>query len=214
MIHKISLDLTIHASTQMTIPSPEAFEFTKPFDIERVVLGREDSLKQIRTIGEQARLPIEVFVHGALCVSYSGQCLTSEMWGGRSANRWECAQACCLPYDLMVDGEVKPMGYITCLLCPKALAAIVLMSELIEAGVTSFKIEGQLKRPEYVANVVRRLHVGEEWKTLKAPISWGLWVQPETGKLVGCPACESLLQPKNYKTLDNPSQNTNHHRGN
>ncbi|WP_419885349.1 DUF3656 domain-containing U32 family peptidase [Paenibacillus sp. B-A-8] len=156
MIREISLDFPIHGSTQMTITSPEAVEFTKPFSLERVVLGRENNLKQIKTIGEQARLPMEVFVHGALCVSYSGQCLTSEMWGGRSANRGECAQACRLPYDLMVDGEVKPMGDVTYLLSPKDLAAIDLMPELIEAGVTSFKIEGRLKSPEYVANVVSK----------------------------------------------------------
>ncbi|OKP98381.1 U32 family peptidase [Paenibacillus sp. P46E] len=156
MIREISPDFPIHGSTQMTITSPEAVEFTKPWGLERVVLGRENNLKQIRTIGEQARLPMEVFVHGALCVSYSGQCLTSEMWGGRSANRGECAQACRLPYDLMVDGEIKPMGDVTYLLSPKDLAAIDLMPELIEAGVTSFKIEGRLKSPEYVANVVSK----------------------------------------------------------
>jgi len=154
LIRDISPDFPIHGSTQMTITSPEAVEFAKPFGLERVVLGRENNLKQIRTIGEQARLPMEVFVHGALCVSYSGQCLTSEMWGGRSANRGECAQACRLPYDLMVDGVQKPMGNIAYLLSPKDLAAIELVPELIEAGVTSFKIEGRLKSPEYVANVV------------------------------------------------------------
>ncbi|WP_106767215.1 U32 family peptidase [Paenibacillus faecalis] len=154
MIREISPDFPIHGSTQMTITSPEAVEFTKPFHMERVVLGRENNLKQIQKIGEQAKLPMEVFVHGALCVSYSGQCLTSEMWGGRSANRGECAQACRLPYDLIVDGEQKPMGDVAYLLSPKDLAAIDLMPELIEAGVTSFKIEGRLKSPEYVANVV------------------------------------------------------------
>lgn len=156
MIREISPDFPIHGSTQMTITSPEAVEFTKPWGMERVVLGRENNLKQIKTIGDQARLPMEVFVHGALCVSYSGQCLTSEMWGGRSANRGECAQACRLPYDLMVDGVVQPMGDVTYLLSPKDLAAIDLMPELIEAGVTSFKIEGRLKSPEYVANVVSK----------------------------------------------------------
>ncbi|CAG7656054.1 DUF3656 domain-containing protein [Paenibacillus allorhizosphaerae] len=154
LIREISPDFPIHGSTQMTITSPEAVEFTKPFDIERVVLGRENNLKQIKQIGDQAKLPMEVFVHGALCVSYSGQCLTSEMWGGRSANRGECAQACRLPYDLMVDGEQKPMGDVAYLLSPKDLAALELVPELIEAGVTSFKIEGRLKSPEYVANVV------------------------------------------------------------
>ena len=156
LIREISPDFPIHGSTQMTITSPEAVEFTKPFDMERVVLGRENNLKQIQKIGEQAKLPMEVFVHGALCVSYSGQCLTSEMWGGRSANRGECAQACRLPYDLMVDGVQQPMGDVAYLLSPKDLAAIDIMPELIEAGVTSFKIEGRLKTPEYVANVVSK----------------------------------------------------------
>lgn len=156
MIRDISPDFPIHGSTQMTITSPEAVEFTKPYNMERVVLGRENNLKQIQKIGDQARLPMEVFVHGALCVSYSGQCLTSEMWGGRSANRGECAQACRLPYDLMVDGEQKPMADVTYLLSPKDLAAIDLMPELIDAGVVSFKIEGRLKTPEYVANVVSK----------------------------------------------------------
>ncbi|MBP2001738.1 putative protease [Paenibacillus shirakamiensis] len=156
MIRELSPDFPIHGSTQMTITSPEAVEFTKPFNMERVVLGRENNLKQIQKIGEQAKLPMEVFVHGALCVSYSGQCLTSEMWGGRSANRGECAQACRLPYDLMVDGEQKPMGDVAYLLSPKDLAAVDIMPELIEAGVTSFKIEGRLKSPEYVANVVSK----------------------------------------------------------
>lgn len=156
MIREMSPDFPIHGSTQMTITSPEAVEFTKPWNMERVVLGRENNLKQIQKIGEQAKLPMEVFVHGALCVSYSGQCLTSEMWGGRSANRGECAQACRLPYDLIVDGEQKPMGDVAYLLSPKDLAAIDLMPELIEAGVTSFKIEGRLKSPEYVANVVSK----------------------------------------------------------
>ncbi|MFC4601613.1 DUF3656 domain-containing U32 family peptidase [Cohnella hongkongensis] len=156
MIREISPDFPIHGSTQMTITSPEAVEFTKPFGMERVVLGRENNLKQIRKIGEQAKLPMEVFVHGALCVSYSGQCLTSEVWGGRSANRGECAQACRLPYDLMVDGVHQPMGDIAYLLSPKDLAAIDIVPELIEAGVASFKIEGRLKSPEYVANVVSK----------------------------------------------------------
>ncbi|MGE5701853.1 MAG: DUF3656 domain-containing U32 family peptidase [Clostridia bacterium] len=156
LIREISPDFPIHGSTQMTITSPEAVEFTKPFDLERVVLGRENSLKEIKKIGDKAKLPMEVFVHGALCVSYSGQCLTSEMWGGRSANRGECAQACRLPYDLIVDGVEKPMGNVAYLLSPKDLAAIDIVPELIEAGVTSFKIEGRLKSPEYVANVVSK----------------------------------------------------------
>jgi putative protease len=156
MIREISPDFPIHGSTQMTITSPEAVEFTKSYDMERVVLGRENNLKQIKKIADTAKVPLEVFVHGALCVSYSGQCLTSEMWGGRSANRGECAQACRLPYDMMVDGEQKDMGNIAYVLSPKDLNALELVPELIEAGVTSFKIEGRLKAPEYVANVVSK----------------------------------------------------------
>ncbi len=156
MIRELSPDFPIHGSTQMTVTSSEAVEFLSPYDIEVIVLGRENNLKQIRSIANKTSTPLEVFVHGALCVSYSGQCLTSEMWGGRSANRGECAQACRLPYDLIVDGERKEMGNIAYLLSPKDLAAIDLVPELIEAGVKSFKIEGRLKSPEYVANVVSK----------------------------------------------------------
>ncbi|WP_035101825.1 DUF3656 domain-containing U32 family peptidase [Aneurinibacillus terranovensis] len=156
LIREISPDFPIHGSTQMTVTSPEAVEFVKDFGMEVVVLGRENNLKQIRTISNQTDVPLEVFVHGALCVSYSGQCLTSEMWGGRSANRGECAQACRLPYDLIVDGIQKEMGNIAYLLSPKDLAAIDIIPELIEAGVRCFKIEGRLKSPEYVANVVNK----------------------------------------------------------
>jgi U32 family peptidase len=156
LIREISPDFPIHASTQMTITSPEGIEFVRPFGLERVVLGRENNLKQIAKISERTRMPLEVFVHGAICVSYSGQCLTSEVWGGRSANRGECAQACRLPYDLICDGEKKEMGNVAYLLSPMDLAAIDLIPELIEAGVTSFKIEGRLKSPEYVANVVSK----------------------------------------------------------
>lgn len=156
IIREISPDFPIHGSTQMTITSPESVNFLKPYDLEVVVLGRENNLKQIKTISEQSNVPLEVFVHGAICVSYSGQCLTSEMWGGRSANRGECAQACRLPYDLIVDEEVKEMGNLAYVLSPKDLAALEIVPELIEAGVSTFKIEGRLKSPEYVANVVSK----------------------------------------------------------
>lgn len=156
MIRDISPDFPIHGSTQMTITSAEGVEFIRPYGLSRVVLGRENNLKQIRAIGEAAAMPLEIFVHGAICVSYSGQCLTSEMWGGRSANRGECAQACRLPYDLAVDGDVKPMGDVAYLLSPKDLAALDLVPELIEGGVSSFKIEGRMKSPEYVANVTSK----------------------------------------------------------
>ena len=141
LIREMSPDFPIHVSTQMTITSAEAVQFVEPFAVEVVVLGRENNLKQIGMIAQETAVPLEVFVHGALCVSYSGQCLTSEMWGGRSANRGECAQACRLPYDLIVDGEQKDMGDVAYLLSPKDLAAIDIVPELVSAGIASFKIE-------------------------------------------------------------------------
>ena len=96
-----------------------------------------------------------MFVHGALCVAYSGQCLTSESLGGRSANRGQCAQACRLPYDLICDGRDVDLGDVKYLLSPQDLAAYALVPELIDAGVCCFKIEGRLKTPEYVANITR-----------------------------------------------------------
>ncbi len=98
-------------------------------------------------------LPLEVFVHGALCVAYSGQCLTSESLGQRSANRGECAQACRMPYEIVVDGKVQDLGDKRYLLSPQDLAAVREIPEFIRLGVASFKIEGRLKTPEYVTAV-------------------------------------------------------------
>src|SRR5690606_8317844 len=102
-----------------------------------------------------APLPLEVFVHGALCVAYSGQCLTSESLGGRSANRGECAQACRLPYDLIADGQQVPLGDRRYLPSPQDLAGLDVLPDLVRAGVSSLKIEGRLKSPEYVASITR-----------------------------------------------------------
>ena len=96
-----------------------------------------------------------MFVHGALCVAYSGQCLTSEALGGRSANRGECAQACRMPYDLICDGQPVPLGDRRYLLSPQDLAGLEVLPDLVRAGVASLKIEGRLKSPEYVANITR-----------------------------------------------------------
>ncbi len=100
-------------------------------------------------------MPLEVFIHGALCVAYSGQCLTSEALGGRSANRGECAQACRMPYELIADGKLVPLGDRKYLLSPQDLAGLEVLPELVRAGVASLKIEGRLKSPEYVANITR-----------------------------------------------------------
>ncbi len=168
LARKITPDLPIHASTQMTITSPEGAEFARDIGVERVVLARELSLRELEKFQKhsegdgseksairnpQSAMPLEVFVHGALCVAYSGQCLTSESLGQRSANRGECAQACRMPYELIVDGEVRELGDRRYLLSPQDLAAAEQIPALLECGVTSFKIEGRLKSPEYVAAV-------------------------------------------------------------
>src|SRR4051812_24024754 len=160
MIRELSPDFPIHCSTQMTITSGAGVDFARELGAQLVVLARENSLAEIEKIraaqsGQPAAMPLEVFVHGALCVAYSGQCLTSESLGGRSANRGECAQACRLPYDLIADGEKVDLGDRRYLLSPQDLAGIDVLPELVRAGVASLKIEGRLKSPEYVASITR-----------------------------------------------------------
>src|ERR1019366_8188648 len=147
-------------STQMTITSAAGVAFARELGTQLVVLARENSLAdiaQINTAQSAAAvpLPLEVFVHGALCVAYSGQCLTSEALGGRSANRGECAQACRMPYDLISDGKQVPLGDKRYLLSPQDLSGLEVLPELVRAGVASLKIEGRLKSPEYVASITR-----------------------------------------------------------
>jgi len=155
LIRAVCPDLPIHASTQMTLTSAETIRMAERLGIERVVLARELSIDEIAQIGRQTSMPLEVFAHGALCVAYSGQCMTSESLGGRSANRGQCAQACRLPYQLVCDGQDVDLGEQQYLLSPQDLAAYDLVSELLAAGIRSFKIEGRLKTPEYVANITR-----------------------------------------------------------
>ncbi|MBD2559390.1 MULTISPECIES: U32 family peptidase [Nostoc] len=160
LIRHLSPDFPIHASTQMTITSAAGVEFAKSLGCQLVVLARECSLQEINKIQQQialqeTSLPLEVFVHGALCVAYSGQCLTSEALGGRSANRGECAQACRMPYDLIADGEVVNLKERKYLLSPQDLAGLDVLPDLVKSRVTCLKIEGRLKAPEYVANVTR-----------------------------------------------------------
>jgi len=143
--------LPVHASTQMTITSPEGVRFAEALGVRQVVLARELSLRELEKFPPV--LPLEVFVHGALCVAYSGQCLTSEALGRRSANRGECAQACRMPYELIVDGALRDLGDRRYLLSPQDLAAVREIPDLLARGVVSFKIEGRLKSPEYVAAV-------------------------------------------------------------
>ncbi|NPE27990.1 peptidase U32 [Methanococcoides sp. SA1] len=146
-------DLPIHASTQMTVHNSEGVLFLEELGVKRVVLAREMSTDEIRQVREKTNVELETFIHGALCISYSGQCLLSSVIGGRSGNRGQCAQPCRKSYELLgYDGAVSTEG--PYLLSPKDLNSKDVLPQLIEAGVSSFKIEGRMKRPEYVAGVV------------------------------------------------------------
>ncbi|MCX7824550.1 MAG: U32 family peptidase [Verrucomicrobiae bacterium] len=157
LIRRLSPDFPIHASTQMTITSAAGVEFARELGCNLVVLARECSLKDIAAIqaANESQLPLQVFVHGALCIAYSGQCLTSEALGGRSANRGECAQTCRMPFELLRDGQTVPLGDRRYLLSPQDLASVELLPDLIRLGLHSLKIEGRLKEPEYGASVTR-----------------------------------------------------------
>lgn len=141
-------DLSIHASTQMNVTGTYFAQELKRLGVTRIVTARELSLEEVSRIATETGLEIESFVHGALCYSYSGQCLLSSMIGGRSGNRGRCAQPCRLEY--VVKGSGNEKGY---LLSPKDLCTLTLIPELIAAGIYSFKIEGRMKKPEYVASV-------------------------------------------------------------
>ena len=155
LIRAIAPTQEIHASTQMTLASAESVNLAAKLGFNRAVLARELSLKEIARIKEATPLELEVFIHGALCVSYSGQCLTSENFGGRSANRGQCAQSCRLPYRIFVDGKEFRDTDAQYLFSPHDLCALPRLGELEEIGVNSLKVEGRLKSPEYVAAVAR-----------------------------------------------------------
>ena len=153
LIRAIAPTQEIHASTQMTLASAEAVNLAAELGFNRAVLARELSTKQIAAIKSATPLELEVFIHGALCVSYSGQCLTSENFGGRSANRGQCAQSCRLPYRIFVDGKEYRETNAQYLFSTRDLCALPKLKELEEIGVNSLKVEGRLKSPEYVAAV-------------------------------------------------------------
>ena len=155
LARQIAPTLALHASTQMTCTDAGSVLLARDLGAERVILARELSLDDIQKIRAETDAEIEVFVHGALCVAYSGQCLTSEAIGGRSANRGACAQACRLPYELEVDGVLRPTDDRAFLLSPEDLEASSLVPRLVALGVSSLKIEGRLKGPEYVAATTR-----------------------------------------------------------
>ena len=158
VLMKLFPDLPIHASTQMTIHNLEGVQELEKLGYSRAVLSRELSIQEIEYICSNSNIEIETFIHGALCISYSGQCLFSSMVGGRSGNRGRCAQPCRLPYELIEEKaeshkqSIIDKGY---LLSPRDLCALDFLPKLINAGVKCFKIEGRLKSPEYVATVTR-----------------------------------------------------------
>ena len=159
IIKELLPDLAVHASTQMTIHNQYGANYLYSRGVERAVLARELSLNDIREIHKKSAMELEVFVHGALCISYSGQCLFSSMIGGRSGNRGRCAQPCRLPYKLVeiknnkISKEFSAPGEY--LLSARDLNTIELLPEVADAGAVSFKFEGRMKRPEYVATVIR-----------------------------------------------------------
>lgn len=184
LIRALSPDFPIHASTQMTITSAAGVRFAQALGCQLVVLARECSLSEIHRIQAELRdcppaLPLEVFIHGALCVAYSGQCLTSEALGGRSANRGECAQACRLTYDLIADGHPIDVGDRHYLLSPQDLSGLPVLPDLLTTGVSCLKIEGRLKTPEYVANVTQVYRQVLDRLVAQAPPT-GLLAQPPT----------------------------------
>ena len=162
LAQKIAPRLEIHASTQQTVTNTDGVMYAKDRGgATRVVVGRELSIEEIKSItrdievmGED-EVEIEAFVHGALCVSYSGQCFSSEAWGGRSANRGQCAQACRLPYGLIQNGELVDLQDMSYLLSPQDLCGLEQVEELVRAGVSCLKIEGRLKDENYVAATTR-----------------------------------------------------------
>lgn len=151
LCRQLAPDLEIHASTQMSVTSVEGVRLAQRLGAQRVNLARELSLEEIRRIREATDCELEIFVHGALCVAYSGQCFSSEAWGGRSANRGQCAQACRLSYRMIVDGEAQELVDERYLLSPGDLYALERVPDILPLGISSLKIEGRYKDAEYVA---------------------------------------------------------------
>ncbi|MDQ6678951.1 MAG: U32 family peptidase [Acidobacteriota bacterium] len=173
LAREIAPSLELHASTQMSITDAAGVRFAQELGLSRVTLARELSLQDLRSIAAETDCDLEIFVHGALCVAYSGQCFSSEAWGGRSANRGQCAQACRLPYDLLVDGEERPLGDARYLLSPGDLFALEQVPEIIDIGIAALKIEGRYKDAEYVALTTRayREAVDAAWTGAARPVT-------------------------------------------
>lgn len=173
LAQRIAPELDVHGSTQMSITSAEGVRLAQRFGARRVVLARELSLDDVRAIRAHTDCELEIFVHGALCVSYSGQCFSSEAWGGRSANRGQCAQACRLPYEMIVDDRPQPLGDARYLLSPGDLYTVQQIPEIVQIGISTLKIEGRYKDARYVALTTQayRKAVDEAWAGLPLSIT-------------------------------------------
>ena len=173
LLRAIAPAIPIHGSTQMSLTSAEGVALAHQFGVSRVVLARELSLEALGAIRRATAVELEVFVHGALCIAYSGQCFSSEAWGGRSANRGQCAQACRLPYALNVDGRHQPLGDARYLLSPGDLYALREVPALVRLGVDALKIEGRYKDANYVAltTAAYRQAVDEAWAGLPLSVT-------------------------------------------
>lgn len=165
-------DFEIHASTQVTIHNGEGAIYFKEKGFTRIVLSRELSLEEIKHISKDLNIETEMFIHGALCVCYSGQCLMSSMIGGRSGNRGRCAQPCRMEYTLKSNNMGEKKAY---LLSPKDMCTIENIKDIIDSGAYSLKVEGRMKRPEYVAGVVEnyRKAIDKEYYNKKFNVQEG-----------------------------------------
>ncbi len=190
-LRRIMPDMPLHASTQMTVYDLAGVQYLEDMGFSRVVLARELSLQEASEISRNTHLEVEAFIHGALCVCYSGQCLMSSMIGGRSGNRGKCAQPCRLPYELVGVGSdrayiqnARPQytrpQHARYLLSPKDICSLDFIGDIVASGIHSLKIEGRMKSPEYVATVVRiyRKYIDMAMKRM----SMGEPVQPEIDK--------------------------------
>ncbi len=214
LIRKLWPDLPVHASTQMTIHDSAGVHFLQELGVERVILSRELTFDEIKAIHEENQVELEVFVHGALCLAYSGACLFSSLIGGRSGNRGRCAQPCRLTYTLLQENQKLQPSSVPengrHLLSPKDLCLLASIPDLIEAGVSSLKIEGRMKGPEYVGTVVKTYRRAldrlaespdqfrvepEEWKELETVFNRGF----STGYFYGDlgPDLMSPVRPSN-----------------
>lgn len=208
LLRRLCPSLELHASTQMSVTGPEAVQFLKKQGFTRVVPAREMSLEEIGLIKKEG-IEVESFVHGAMCYSYSGKCLMSSFLGGRSGNRGRCAGTCRLPYEIL-DGKGKPLGRDgSCYpISMRDMCVLPILPELIDAGIDSFKIEGRMKKPEYVAGTVAvyRKYIDRfyRWDAEGRPGKWELEkkdVQKLQSLYIRSELCQGYYHIRNGRSL-------------